>query len=129
MLAPTLVVADDTICQTKVNQFKITGHSANVPQSFLTIRGTIFGEGEFALCDLQTPVDTGRTAGTPNTVAGEFRIFPQECARWLTAIELAMALEMEVNLIYEASIQPDCSNLLADSYPLALEVLKNAAEN
>jgi len=127
LAVPMTSQAEDTRCTTDIEEIK-TVSVEPMPGSLdpidgeLLIKGTAFGGTYVPLCHLgaHTRTDGNAQPGTvPVTSAGQ-------CDRWLTAAELAMALDMTVVLGYDALSQQGCDKLNDKVYPYYLEVHENA---
>ena len=127
-IIPSFASAADTVCETKINSVKIISGNSYFA-NLLAVKGNIFGENYFALCDLEKSIDTGKREGPygPNDLSSVVNTTKEQCSRWLTAVELGMALDMTVKVTYESSMQSDCITPNSGAYPFTLEVINNAS--
>lgn len=119
---PLMANAGPTQCTFNVTDMRLASGPSQLggPDylGHLAVRGDVFGGGNVPLCILDRATETGKP------ILGGFpvRVDANQCERWVTAVELALALDMRVSLSYEPSVQPDCANLVEGAYPFSLEV-------
>ncbi len=124
-LAPAIAVAQDTLCTMVPAHVRMDSGASRVgllKPGKLYIRGEAFGGEYVPVCKLDDSAETGKPH--PDDPTFSITVSAEQCDRWVTAAELALALEMEVTLAYEASVQPDCENLKENAYPYMLTVAR-----
>ena len=129
---PALSMAEDTRCTMELNDIRIesitTGRTAIT--GLVAVRGTAFSGSYLPICKLDSNTRTGKISeDIPEGPYREILVGADQCDRWLTAIELALALEMKLALVYDSVVQPDCESLNDEPFPYLLEVHKHEPSN
>lgn len=88
----------------------------------LYVKGTAFGGTYIPICNLDSSTQTGKILDSDP----RFRITvsDKQGNRWVIAVELALALETKLTVVYKSSLQLECENVSNITFPYLLEIQK-----